>query len=250
MPINYSYFNEQNFGTRISIYVLQGVVDAFFPNVCQIQILSQRACDVSFIVSMNVLPYDLGAPQVVTSVFLGGSFPLLSSFLHGTLSLLFLLGEFLCIIIILVSLLFTCSVLVICFVWRFQASFKAVAVEAIIAHCDLSLIFFDYPWDGHLWPTFLPQPLIFVSCLVMMVLLIITVGLPVLLLMNHPNPLPCMYTSPTCQYFIFMQISYPTHTYPCDSLEWAMFIVLPMSVSCGLCPVSHRFGLGLCVKLS
>ena len=74
MPVNYSYFNEQNFGRRIPIYVLQGVVDAFFPNVCQIRILSQRARDVSFIVSMDVLPYDLGAPQVVTSVFWGAHF--------------------------------------------------------------------------------------------------------------------------------------------------------------------------------
>jgi hypothetical protein len=86
-------------------------------------------------------------------------------------------------------------------------------VEAIIAHCDLSLIFFDHFWNGHLWPTILPHPLILLlSCLVTMVLLI-TVGLPVLSLMNHPNPLPRMYTSPTHQYFLFTPISYPTRTY-------------------------------------
>lgn len=74
--------------------------------------------------------------------------------------------------------------------------------------------------------------------------LLTTVGLLALSLMNHPNPLSRMYTSPTHQYFLFTRISCPTRTYslPLTTLKWALLVgLLPMSVSHGLRPVSHHF---------
>jgi len=43
--------------------------------------------------------------------------------------------------------------------------------------------------------------------------LLITVSFPVFSFMNHPNPLPHMYTSPICQYFLFTLLSYPIRTH-------------------------------------
>jgi len=159
------------------------------------------------------------------SVFLGGLVSFVSflcrilSGCHRSL----LLSEFLCFIVILVSLLFSC--------WWFalRDGFEADSVEAIIVHCDLSLISFDYSGTGIYDKLFYPTPWFFflLSCLVAMVWLI-TIGLPVLSLVNHPNPSPCMYTSPPHQYCLFTPISHPTPyllSAARDCLEWALLVM-------------------------
>ena len=92
--------------------------------------------------------------------------------------------------------------------------------------------------NGHLWPKILPTPWFFLLSYFVAIFLLITIGLPVLLLMNHPNPLPRMYKSPH-HCFLFTPILYPPVPTLCHSVPLA-------AISNGLClswllpmPVSH-----------
>ena len=99
--------------------------------------------------------------------------------------------------------------------------------------------------NGHLWPKILPTPWFFLllSCFVA-IFLLITIGLPVLLLVNHPNPLPRMYKSPH-HCFLFTPILYPPVPTLCHSVPLAAIpngLCLSWTTpNVGLRPMSHRF---------
>ena len=160
--------------------------------------------------------YDPWALRAGTSVFLG-SFSLLPAFLCRILSGCHcspLLGEFLCFILFYFPFFFPVGDLLCVEVPR-----QMVSESKLYLVTDLALIFFDY-YNFVLWFFFV------LSCLVVIVLLI-TVRFPVLSFMDHPNPLPRMYTSPTCQCFLFTLLSYPTHTYSLllVTLKWALLVM-------------------------
>jgi len=72
--------------------------------------------------------------------------------------------------------------------------------------------------------------------------LLTTVGLLALSLMNHPNPLSRMYTSPTHQYFLFTRISCPTRTYslPLTTLSNGLCLSDYSQCRCHMASVLYR----------
>ena len=148
--------------------------------------------------------YDPWVSRVVPSVFFWGSFSLFPSFLCRILSgchRSLLLGEF------------------IGFIPR--AGFKSDGIETIIVCCDLSFILLRLLLERPYVANTFTSPLLF-PCLIMMVLLI-TVGLPVLSRMNHPN------RSLTCVHRLPVDISLYADTMPSNSARTYSLPSAPLS---------------------